>query len=290
VIFCPYHVGIYNQGVGAGPIRIADLGLISTIEKIGVAVHVREISPVDKFEGEIGKSFELLRRISNEVYQAKAAKLWAIVLSGNCMTTTDVVAGLDVSDLGCVWFDAHDDYNTPDTMTSGYLDGIGVSMLAGESFKAMMQTVPRFQAFDMQRFVFCGIRDVNDIEQRRVDDGPMQAVWGGMDRVINYAAELGNALDKNHTKSTMIYLDLDVLDDSYGRVNRISAPGGLFEDDLQDCLRTIASKSMPVSLTVASFDPALEGGNTIAKIGVRAISTTIQLLLASKELRKANSN
>jgi arginase len=73
------------------------------------------------------------------------------------MSTAGVAAGLYVSALDCAWFDVHDDFDTPDTMTSGYLDGMGVSMMAGESFKAMMQTVPRFQPFDMRRFVFCGI-------------------------------------------------------------------------------------------------------------------------------------
>ena len=247
-------------------------------------MRVEEIPPVDDFFGEIGKSFELLRRTSKLVTQASKSNSFPIVLSGNCMASVGVAAGLKTDDLGCVWFDAHDDYNTPDTMMSGYLDSTGVSMMAGESFKALMDTVPGHRPFDLRRFVFCGIRDVTDVERRRVEDSPMKAVWGNTDTRVNFASELGTVLDQESSGSCMVHLDLDALDISYGRVNQFSAAGGLFEGDLQSCLGVIAAKMLPLSLTVASYDPNLDGGDKIADIAVNAIRTLLQLLVERKLL------
>ncbi|KAF2095769.1 Arginase/deacetylase [Rhizodiscina lignyota] len=284
LILSPYHVGNYNVDVGAGPLRVLNHGLISALEELGVKVKVEEIPRADTLIGEIGKSFELLRRTSKLVRQAKMANSFPIILSGNCMATVGVAAGIGAADLGCVWFDAHDDYHTPDTMMSGYLDSTGVSMMSGESFKALMGTVPGHEVFDLQRFIFCGIRDVTGVERKRVQEGGMGAVWGGTDVVVDFAQELGKAIDRRPSKATMIHLDLDVLDDSLGKVNRFSAPGGLFEADLQACLRTIVEKTIPASLTVASFDPSLDGGDVIVNVAVNAITTVIKSLLEKKLL------
>jgi len=64
IIFSPYHVGLRDHH---GPHRIRALGVIEELEKLGVTVHVVELPPVHDFEGEIGRSFELLRRTSKAV-------------------------------------------------------------------------------------------------------------------------------------------------------------------------------------------------------------------------------
>jgi arginase len=62
VIFSPYHVGIRHHAAGAGPARIREKGLVLSLLHLGVAVHEVEIEPVDDFDGDIGRSFEVIRR------------------------------------------------------------------------------------------------------------------------------------------------------------------------------------------------------------------------------------
>jgi len=56
-----------------------------------------------------------------------------IVISGDCTTSLGVLAGLQRSghDVGIVWFDAHADFHTQDTTTSGYLGGLPLALAAG---------------------------------------------------------------------------------------------------------------------------------------------------------------
>lgn len=67
IILCPYHVGLRDHRVGDGPNRIREMGLVEELQKLSIHVTIAEISPVDDFEGEIGRSFEILRRMSDAV-------------------------------------------------------------------------------------------------------------------------------------------------------------------------------------------------------------------------------
>ena len=40
-------------------------------------------------------------------------------------------------EVGVVWFDAHGDFHTPDTTTSGFLDGLGLAMLLGDGWREL---------------------------------------------------------------------------------------------------------------------------------------------------------
>jgi arginase len=109
IIFSPYHVGLRDHRVGNGPHRIRSTGLVQKLESLGVSVNFIEIEPVDNFEGEIGRSFEVMRRISTAVKDTLSKNSFPLILSGNCMASAAVACGLQERDLGFIYFDAHDD-------------------------------------------------------------------------------------------------------------------------------------------------------------------------------------
>ena len=136
LILAPYHTGIASFHVGAGPDAILSHDLIARLEAIGLTVTTHTIPPVDSFEGEIGRSFEVIRRVANAVSDAVDNGSFPIVLAGNCNVSVGVCAGLHkIEDLHIIWFDAHTDLDTPDECLSGYFDGMGMSMLAGQSWE-----------------------------------------------------------------------------------------------------------------------------------------------------------
>lgn len=57
----------------------------------------------------------------------------ACVVSGDCTTSLGALAGLQRPgrDVGVVWFDAHADFHTDATTTSGYLGGMPLALAAG---------------------------------------------------------------------------------------------------------------------------------------------------------------
>lgn len=282
VIVAPYHVGIPEHRVGAGPRALLAHGLVARLEHLGVKVTSNMILPVDDYEGEIGRSFGVIRRIAKAVAAASAGGFFPIVLAGNCNASVGVVAGLEVEDLGFVWFDAHADLDTPDEAVSGYFDGMGVSMLAGQSWQALMQTIPGYRPLSLHHFIYCGVRDLSEPQRGKLERSSARVVYGDLQKKPDFASQLNEALDDADFTSAIVHLDLDCLDTSVGRANEYAAPGGLEEIDLLKCFNVISTKLSPVALTVASFNPGFEGGKQIADAGVRAISCLVSGLLRSE--------
>jgi arginase len=286
IIFSPYHVGIRDHRVGDGPNRLLQHGVIDELKSLGLNVIFHEIDRVDDFEGEIGRSFEVLRRTSAAVSKAVKSSSFPIVLSGNCMATVGIAAGLDSTDLAFIYFDAHDDMDTPSINTNGYLDAMGLSMLAGKSFHRLTKTVPGLQPVTYDRFLYVGLRDLDEVQRSNVKESGAEVIWGDATAKVEFAGQLNAALDRRSFSPALVHLDLDVLDESLGKVNGFESPGGLTEDDLVDCMGLVPKKARPVSLTVCSFNPKLGDGDKIAKIGVRAIVTFVKGLLGSEILMK----
>lgn len=287
IITAPYHVGIPNTGVGNGPTSLLNAGLVNTLASQGLKVHTIELEPVDDFEGEIGRSFELLRRTSKTVTQVLDAGSFPIVLAGNCHTTVGVAAGIagsqankDKKDsLGCVWFDAHDDFNTPDALASGYFDSMGVVMLANLCWQTLLSSIPHFQPMDLSsKLIHVGMRDVTALERSRVLEAGFSVIWGSETSEVDFAGQLSSALSERDPETAMVHLDLDSLDTSVGVANKFAAGGGLVEEDLEGCLEVVARGTRVVSLTVASFDPAFDEGGRIPGVAVKAVGEFVRRL------------
>ncbi|KAJ5496732.1 hypothetical protein N7463_008719 [Penicillium fimorum] len=284
IIFSPYHVGLRDHRVGNGPQRIRSLGLLDELEHLQIKYDIQEINPVDDFEGEIGRSFEILRRTSKAVTEAVAQNKFPLVLSGNCMASVGVACGLGIKDLGFIYFDAHDDLDSPDVNENGYLDAMGLSMLRGESWKTLISSVPGYQPLEYNRFLYCGLRDQSEVQRQRVIDAGMTAIWGETSHKVDYPAELQAHLEQKNYSPALVHLDLDVLDESYGKVNDYPSPGGMFESDLIRCMELVPKKSFLTPLTVCSFDPNAGDGDKIARIAIRAISAFIKSLVEAGNL------
>ncbi|KAF7544365.1 hypothetical protein G7Z17_g10017 [Cylindrodendrum hubeiense] len=289
VISSPYHVGIKDVAVGAGPTTLIKAGLVTALRDQGFKVSVVELEPVDEYEGEIGRLFELLRRTSKTVTQAVDAGSFPIILSGNCSTAVGVAAGLSGSSElirqktipSCVWFDAHDDYNTPDILSSGYLDSMPVAMLEGVGWKNLLSSIPGFQPMNLKKsFVHVGMRDVTELERSRVINAGFSVIWGDTTRHVDFESELERTLDEQPLGPTMVHVDLDCLDTSVGMVNKFSAPGGLLEADLIRCLEILPCKTRPAALTIASYDPFIDKNGDIPPVAIGAVVAFTQRLVS----------
>ncbi|KAJ5732268.1 arginase [Penicillium malachiteum] len=269
IIFSPYHVGIRDHRVG------------------NVTVNFVKLDPVDEFEGEIGRSFELLRRLSTAVTKAVEQNTFPLILSGNCMSSAGVACGLGIDDLKFIYFDAHDDLDSPDVNENGYLDAMGLSMLRGKSWKAHMKTVPGYKPLKYDgNFLYCGLRDQSEVQRQRVIDSGMSSIWGEPGQKVNFVTKLSKELEEKSYGASLVHLALDVLDDSYGKVNDYPSPGGLFESELIECMSLVPKKSNPESLTVCSFDPDSGDGDKIARIAIEAIATFVLSLVQTNALKK----
>src|SRR5688500_3791881 len=86
---------------------------------------------------ELQPEFERFDNRINAINFALAAALqqhdayFPILFGCDCMPSLGVVRGLKPYDVGVVWFDAHGDFNTPETTPSGFIGGMPLAMLVG---------------------------------------------------------------------------------------------------------------------------------------------------------------
>jgi arginase len=282
LIISPFHVGIYQHRVGKGPERIL-ASLTPQLDIHHIPYRIETLGKVDNFEGEIGRSFELLRRIAQETTKAVKSGEFPIILAGNCHSTAGVIAGLNAAglplhDLDVFWTDAHADAQIPDDNTNGYFDSMGSAMIAGLCWKYHMSTLVKHEPHSLDNITYIGIRDLEDSERSRIVDAGAHCIFGGEDG-IDYAGLLRKRLESQGTdKRSVVHVDLDSLDPKVGHANDYPVPGGLLAKDLFGILDALAPRR-PTSLTVASFDPDLENGAGIVDLAVEGI---VRFLRASE--------
>ncbi|CAN9213954.1 unnamed protein product [Alternaria alternata] len=264
IILSPYH---------RWPNRIRALGLVSSLEKLGIKVDIDEIPPVDDFEGEIGRSFNSLRLTSLTVSQARSNNSFPFILSGNCMASVGAACGLGLKDLNFIYFDAHDDTDTLSTNQNSYFDAMVLKQIPGY---APMK-------YD-KKFLYVGLRDVNEVQRKTVQEAGADVIWGDAEKVVDFPGELQKRLEERDMSPSLVHLDLDVLDKSVGVVNGFESEGGLQEEDVVKCMSLLPKKAIPVSFTMCSFNPNLGDGDEIAGIGIRAAVAFVESLIAEKVL------
>ncbi len=202
VIVAPFHAGVRCSQVGKGPHRLIEAGLLDVLRSRSRDVVVIEIEAVDAFEGEIGRTFEVKRRVASAVAAVVASGHFPLVLAGNCNTSVGVYAGLGNLNAGVIWFDAHSDFNTPEEMTSGYFDGMGVATLtAARIFEGQQRGESGEEnRLSFEEFPFSALSKTYSTNQQTSDSAPtMSAIISGVKTDEGILSVNQNVVRGDHT-------------------------------------------------------------------------------------------
>ena len=265
LIQVPYHLGHENVGMGAGPGRL-EPSAVAALRASGHDVEVVRVRRGDSETNEIGASFDVVRRVAETVAAAVERGAFPLVVSGNCMSSIGVVAGSG-RDLGVVWLDAHADFNTPESSLSGFQDGMGLSILTGTGWRALRETIPSYRPVAEENVVLVGVRDVDPLEQERLDRSAVAVVapGEGVERALDGLAGVDGVY---------LHVDLDVLDPSEGRANEYAAPGGLLAADIERVVAAVGERAPIRGAAVTAYDPAADPEEAIPAIAA-ALTTRI---------------
>lgn len=203
---------------------------------------------------EAARIFELNRRLAAEVAGGSG---FPLVVSGNCNACLGAIAGSGARAI--VWFDAHADFNTPETTRSGFFDGMSLAIATGGCWTALAATVPGFRPVAQEDVVLVGARDIDDAERARLDRSGVTLI-----RDVAALGELGAG-------PVYLHVDLDVLDPSEGRVNEFAAPGGLSVDELIDAVESLAASAPVVAAAVTAYDPDVDEDGRAGEAAGRVI-------------------
>ena len=271
IILVPYDCGYKNARQGWAPEYFLKNNLVQIIEADGHHVEVSRIEVQSEFPLEIGSAFELNRLLSPAVKGAVAAGRLPLVLAGNCNSCLGSIAGINSDRLGVVWFDAHGEFNTPETTLSGFLDGMPLAIATGRCWKAVAGTIPGFAAVRESNVILAGARDLDPEEQRLLAHSQINLVRspGRNDAEILRLIEAALAGLQERVSGIYLHLDMDAFEISEGRANHYGATGGLSVDLIEAAIAAIKTRFKIMSATLASFDPAGDTQGLFLQAGLR---------------------
>jgi len=267
----PYDSGHRGERMGAGPEALLQSGLERELRSRGHRVHIKVAElPTNSWHAEIETSFELMRMLSRAVREAVESGRFPVILAGNCNTAVGTLAGLGAA-VGVTWFDAHGDFNTPETTTSGFLDGTAVAIISGRCWKQLAATVPGFQPIADERVCLVGTRELDPLEAKLLLESNISVI-----EPARIKSDLRSALKSigEHVERVYVHLDLDVLDPTVASANRFAVPGGLALEDFEYALSVIATEFRIAAVTVSAYDPGADTDGAAAKAAIHLISTT----------------
>jgi arginase len=271
LIAVPYELGRLRDGVGRGPEALIASGAAEALEASGASVVTDTIELSGPFSSEVQLCFELIRRVRERVAAARADGAFPVVLSGSCcFAALGAVAGLDESAPGVVWFDAHGDFNTPETTTQGYFDGMGLAVLVGDAWQGMLATVPGARPVAQTAVVQAGARDFDDEEEVRLRESDVMQVTP---QELVSGDALSDALGALEPEPSGIYLhvDLDVLDREAANVNIYGASGGISAEQLSARVEEVLRTGLVRAMALTAYDPECDHDRRVPPVASRLL-------------------
>ena len=251
--------------MGAGPTHLVALGLLDRLRETGREVVLRELAPSsDSWVAEIGTAFDLDRQLASEVAAARLRRAFPLTLAGNCITSVGTVGGLGAG-TGVLWFDAHGDFNTPETTVGGFLDGMALATLVGRCWTSLSAGVPGFTSIAEENVVLVGARDLDPAEAELLRASRVQHL--PPDARVAQIIEAVEAIAKR-VRQLYVHVDLDVLDASEGRANGYVGGPGITLAWLLAAIYAASTRCPVAAGAITAYDPSYDQDGRVCSAAI----------------------
>jgi arginase len=214
-----------HHGMAAAPAELRRRGFLERLGQGGLRLRDDEDLPVDppyrddpdlRAKNRVAIA-EYLRREAAMVASSVVAGERLLIVGGDCCAHAGAMAGLRRARperrLAIAWFDAHGDFNTPDTTPSGHVWGMPFAMLCGRGDPDLVAACDA-PSVEERHAALLGGQVLDEPESRAINASPlahfgagMLATPGGLAALAAWAVAVGDDVD-----GLYIAIDHDVLD------------------------------------------------------------------------------
>ncbi len=268
LIEVPYHLGVEDSGYGKAPRMYLDAGAERLIREAGNDVEITRVRRETPYGDELAAVLNVNAALAVEVRQAVARNRLPVVLAGDCNAALGVMAGTGTRSTAVLWFDAHGDFNTPETSPSGYLDGMPLALATGRCLRDRVWGRLGGACVPEDHVVHIGGRDFDREEEQSLSrsrvrvisaseltrEGPEDALWPLLQTLMR--AQSGRRPDElGAMADAYLHLDVDVLSPDEAPAVGYPAPGGLGRDQRLDAFADGGRARRVSAVTLAGLDP-----------------------------------
>lgn len=292
IIGVPLDLGAGRRGVDMGPsaVRVADLnkklaGLGYTVDDAGnVPVSIAETQHFGDHSSKFLKEItEVCEHLAQLVEKALARNFLPIILGGDHSIAMGTLAGAAKhfhqmnQSLGLIWFDAHADFNTPETSPSGNVHGMPLAAVVGVGPSQLTSLYDISPKIKPQNTALVGVRDIDTAEKELLASSAVRVFTmrdideRGMRSVVEEAIKIAT----QHTAGLAVSWDMDFLDPSFAPGVGTPVKGGASYRESHLAMEMIADTNKLLSLELVEVNPVLDHMNTTASLGVELILSAL---------------
>jgi len=275
IIGIPVDLGQSHRGVDMGPSAIRYAGLLSRLRELGYAVTdegniqvpVRDSLSEDTLVKEICKVCEIAYQKACKAIEENCKPVF---LGGDHSISIGTIGGVSHhSTVGVIWIDAHGDFNTPSTSTSGNVHGMALSVLTGQGLPELVNIGRKGAKVKPGNVVLIGVRELDQNERENLKKSGITVYTmreideEGMNVIARKALMRLNHLSRIH-----VSLDIDSLDPI--AVPGVGTPvsGGLTYREAHLLMEVISDSGLVCSMDIVEINPIIDHCNQTAKTAV----------------------
>lgn len=288
LIGAPVDSGQRVPGCLMGPAAYRVAGLATAIRELGHSVSDRgdvalgalpNVVSDNPVIDQLPETVAWTVALSNAVHKALSDGGMPITMGGDHSLALGTVAGAarHASEQGkplfLLWLDAHSDFHTPQTTTSGNLHGTPVAYIAGrpgfEAFPAFPAPIPA------ERICLFGIRSVDPAEHAAllehdiaINDMRVLDEQGIIAPLTAFLSEVERAGGLLH-----VSLDVDFLDPSIAPAVGTTVPGGTTFREAHLVMERLHDSGLVSSLDLVELNPFLDERGRTAKLMVDLVAS-----------------
>lgn len=286
IIGLPIDLGANRRGVDMGPSAVRYAGLNERLTQLGYEVSdagdldvkiPEELSPGEanaKYLDEIVLASEAL---GLEVYGALEKGEIPVTLGGDHSAAIGSLAAVGdwfrrsrKQEIGLLWFDAHGDFNTPESTPSGNIHGMPLAVAVGLGHPRLTQVRGFAPKIRGDRTVLVGVRALDTRERALIAESGITVFTmrhidqHGMAWVMQRAIEI---LTKD-TVGFHVSLDIDGVDPSVAPGVGTPVPGGTSYRETHLAMEMVADTGKMTSFDLVEINPIVDRENTTAILGM----------------------
>jgi arginase len=288
LIGAPIDDGQRRQGCVMGPAAYRVAGIAHAIRDLGHDVDdwgdltLPDLPPVPHANPALHALAQVLAwtdLLSDRVDAALSAGALPIILGGDHSLALGSVTGAanhaarQERPLFLLWLDAHSDFHTPETTTSGNLHGTPVAYIAG---RAGFAPFPPFPApIPAERICLYGIRSVDPAEHAALLEHDIAINDMRVLDERGIVAPLREFLDSVRAAQGMLHvsLDVDFLDPAIAPAVGTTVPGGTTFREAHLVMELLHESGLVTSLDLVELNPFLDDRGRTTKLMVDLVGS-----------------
>ena len=218
--------------------------------------------------------------IADQVAVAQRAGKSILMSGGDCTHITGILGGLQAAHgptarIGLVWFDAHGDFNTPQTTISGNLGGMPVAVCAGLAFPTWREGAGISAPLPTDRIMMVDVRNLDPAEAQLIEAVgiPIAAVAPGFPGAALHktVADLAERVDMFY-----LHIDADILDASFVPDHSTGEPNGPDMGQVLAAVDAVMAAGKVVAYAVVSIYAGGAGRERSVASGIELIRSGLE--------------